>query len=128
MGEKLLSQMFCDDKDSQENAKQIKNQWDKLSSSDKTILKKNISEDLRVNRIRYEVEVGADDRRYLHLSAKCFQVWDAAIPNYYTEAREDDDLLMAKEREDIKLQETRTVLTFTIEMRQILPTNIDGKA
>ena len=27
--------MFCDDKDSQENAKQIKNQWDKLSESDK---------------------------------------------------------------------------------------------
>ena len=27
--------MFCDDKDSQENAKQIKNQWDKFSKSDK---------------------------------------------------------------------------------------------
>ena len=27
--------MFCDDKDSQENAKQIQNQWDKLSDSDK---------------------------------------------------------------------------------------------
>ena len=27
--------MFCDDKDSQENAKQIQNQWDKLSESDK---------------------------------------------------------------------------------------------
>ena len=33
--EKSLSQMFCDDKDSQENAKQIQNQWDKLSESDK---------------------------------------------------------------------------------------------
>ena len=27
--------MFCDDKDSQENAKQIKIQWDKFSKSDK---------------------------------------------------------------------------------------------
>ena len=27
--------MFCDDKDSQENAKRIKNQWNKLSWSDK---------------------------------------------------------------------------------------------
>ena len=27
--------MFCDDKDSQKNAKRIKNQWDKLSWSDK---------------------------------------------------------------------------------------------
>ena len=27
--------MFCDDKDSQENVKQIKNQWDKFSKSDK---------------------------------------------------------------------------------------------
>ena len=27
--------MFCDDKDSQENANQIKIQWDKFSKSDK---------------------------------------------------------------------------------------------
>ena len=31
--------MFCDDKDSQENAKQIKNQWDKFSKSDKVRVK-----------------------------------------------------------------------------------------
>ena len=37
--------------------------------------------------------------------AKCFQVWDAAIPNYFTEAREDDDLLMANIREYTKLCE-----------------------
>merc|ERR1711917_101034 len=101
--QKLLSQMFCDDKESQANAKRIKNQWDELSSTDKQILRKNISKDLRVNLIRYEVKVGADDRCYLLLSAQCFQVWDAAIPNYYKEAREDDDLKMAKEREDTKL-------------------------
>ena len=33
--QKLLSQMFCDDKESQANAKRIKNQWDELSSTDK---------------------------------------------------------------------------------------------
>ena len=33
--QKLLSQMFCDDKYSQANAKRIKNQWNKLSWSDK---------------------------------------------------------------------------------------------
>ena len=31
--------MFCDDKDSQKNAKQIKNQWDKFSKSDKVRVK-----------------------------------------------------------------------------------------
>ena len=130
--------MFCDDKYSQANAKRIKNQWNKLSWSDKVsvenihyiyltstnfrtehffepicwdgdqvssfgklrerprltlvstgllstspslecfqltdffqqIFKKNISADLRVNRIRYAVKVGADDRCYLLLSAQ----------------------------------------------------------
>ena len=100
--------MFCDDKESQANAKRIKNQWDELSSTDKVneylfeasgvprrtlvstgllsispsleciqltdffqqILRKNISKDLTVNRIRYAVKVGADDRRYLLLSAQ----------------------------------------------------------
>ena len=33
--QKLLFQMFCDDKDSKANAKRIKNQWNKLSWSDK---------------------------------------------------------------------------------------------
>ena len=33
--QKFLSQMFCDDKYSQANAKRIKNQWNKLSWSDK---------------------------------------------------------------------------------------------
>ena len=37
--------------------------------------------------------------------AKCFQDWDAAIPNYYTEAREDDNSIMAKQREDLKVIE-----------------------
>jgi len=97
--------MFCDDKDSQENAKQIKNQWDKFSKSDKEILKNNISEDLRVNRIKYAVKVGADDRSstcYLLLAAQCFQDWEAAIPDYYKEAREDDHPFMAKRREALK--------------------------
>jgi len=140
---KKLSQMFCDDKDSQENAKQIKTQWEKFSKSDKKLLKNNISEDLRVNRIRYVVKVGADDRSstcYLLLSAQCFQDWHAAIPNYYTEAREDDNSIMAKQREDLKTIEDGlgegkdkppgygTVLMFTIQMRQILRTNIDGKS
>ena len=62
-------------------------------------------------------------------------MWDAAIPNYFTEAREDDDL----ERRPYKRRPYNgkdknkppgygTVLMFTIRMRQILPTNIDGKA
>ena len=36
---------------------------------------------------------------------KCFQEWNAAIPNYYTEAREDDNTIMAKQREDLKVIE-----------------------
>merc|ERR1711953_721653 len=100
---KLLSQMFCDDKYSQANAKRIKNQWDKLSQSDKLILKQNISKDLRVNRIRYAVKVGADDRCYLLLSAQCFQDWDAAIPNYYMEVREDDSMYKAVDRKMLKV-------------------------
>ena len=41
----------------------------------------------------------------LLIFAKCYQEWDGAIPNYYKEAREDDDLEMAKAREYTKLQE-----------------------
>ena len=36
---------------------------------------------------------------------KCFQDWHAAIPEYYTEAREDDHSIMAKQREDLKVIE-----------------------
>ena len=35
--------MFCDDKDSQENAKQIKIQWDKFSKTDKVRAEINIT-------------------------------------------------------------------------------------
>jgi len=93
--QKLLSQMFCDDKESQANAKRIKNRWNKLSWSDKQILRKNISKDLRANRIRYAVKVGADDRCYLLLSAQIrytmtghtihFHVWDAAMSEEHRE-------------------------------------------
>ena len=52
------------------------------------------------------------------------------------EPREDELRLMAKQREDLKVIEegkdtlpgAGTVLMFTIQMRQILRTNIDGKA
>ena len=54
--EKLLSQMFCDDKDSQENAKQIKNQWDKLSSTDKVSVE-NIHYIYNISKVTFEVNI-----------------------------------------------------------------------
>merc|ERR1711917_158149 len=141
--QKLLSQMFCDDKESQANAKRIKNRWNKLSWSDKQILRKNISKDLRANRIRYAVKVGADDRCYLLLSAQIrytmtghtihFHVWDAAMSEEHRENFEQNQKLSEDELAKGKnvLQEApgfRTVLMRPIQMRQILPKNIDGKA
>ena len=44
--------MFCDDKDSQENAKEIKNQWDKLSSSDKVSV-----ENIHYSKVTFEMNI-----------------------------------------------------------------------
>ena len=57
--------MFCDDKDSQKNAKRIKNQWDKLSWSDK-------------------VSVGIDWSIINQPSLECFQLTDFFLANIET--------------------------------------------
>ena len=48
--------MFCDDKDSQENAKQIKNQWDKFSKSDKVRVE-NIHYIYNIFKVTFELNI-----------------------------------------------------------------------
>merc|ERR1712156_764750 len=117
----------------------MRKQWDTLSISDKKLLKKHISEELKVNRIRYKVKVGADERSstcYLLLSAQCFQDWPTTIPNYNLESDENHDKITNYQKQNLKVinesenkpSDVGTVLMFTIQMRQILRTNIDGNS